>query len=63
MTSGVVGYVMVVTGIGPTAETAQAAAYDRVRNVVVPKMRYRIDIGDRFIREDRAELRRLRLLD
>ena len=62
VTSGVAGYVMLVTGCGSSVEDAQADAYRRVRNVVVPKMRYRIDIGDRFLRTDRRALQRLGLL-
>jgi phosphoribosylamine--glycine ligase len=52
-TAGTSGYVMIVTGTGVSPEDAQAAAYRRVRNVVIPKLRYRIDIADRFIAEDR----------
>ena len=59
ITSGSLGYVMVVTGIGDKVETAQAAAYALVRQVVIPNMRYRIDIGDKLIRQDLARLRLL----
>lgn len=62
VTSGSAGYTMVVTGTGERVEDAQADAYGRVRNVVVPKMRYRIDIGDRFLRGEWDRLRRLGLL-
>jgi phosphoribosylamine---glycine ligase len=63
VTSGSLGYVMVVTGCGADAAAAQQAAYGLVRKVVVPKMRYRTDIGDRFLRHDQAALRALGYLD
>jgi len=53
------GYVMVVTGCGPTAEEAIDDAYGRLRKVHVPNGRYRNDIGQRFLTEDRERLRRL----
>ncbi len=46
VTSGSLGYIMVVTGRGARIEDAQADAYHRVRNVVIPNMRYRNDIGE-----------------
>ncbi len=53
------GYVLVVTGAGPTVEAAQAAARRRARNVILPEGRWREDIGARFIERDRARLRQL----
>jgi phosphoribosylamine--glycine ligase len=50
------GYVMVVTGTGETVEAAQAAAAGRARNVIIPDMRWRGDIGARFLAQDRARL-------
>lgn len=57
LTAGALGYVLVATGIGIDVPTAQQAAYARVRQVVVPNMRYRIDIGDRWITHDAAAMR------
>jgi phosphoribosylamine--glycine ligase len=57
VTAGSVGYAMVVTGAGPTPEAARRRAYATVRKVVIPNVRYRLDIGERFIREDAALLR------
>ena len=58
ITAGMIGYIMVVTGTGDTVQSAQRTAYDRVRKVVIPNMRYRNDIGARF-EESCATLRRL----
>jgi phosphoribosylamine--glycine ligase len=57
VTSGSVGYVMVVTGCGATPADARAAAYRRIAGVCVPNGRYRRDIGERFIDHDAARLR------
>ena len=59
VTSDGVGYVMVATGAGPGAEEAQRAAYEVAGRVVIPNLRYRTDIGTRFIERDRAEMVRL----
>jgi len=50
------GHAMIVTGIGPTVPAAQAAARRRAANVVAPELRYRTDIGDRFLAADAARL-------
>jgi phosphoribosylamine--glycine ligase len=39
--------------------SARQAAYSTAVKVVVPNVRYRNDIGERFLREDRATLERL----
>ena len=62
-TAGMIGYVMVVTGLGTTVEEARDAAYDRVQKVVIPNGRYRNDIGERFIREDHAMMKELGWLE
>jgi phosphoribosylamine--glycine ligase len=56
VTAGQVGYLMVVTGRGATVREARDAAYARVNKVYVPNLRYRNDIGERFMREDHARL-------
>ena len=53
------GRAMVVTGTGATVEEAQAAARARARNVIAPDLRWRADIGDRFLLGDGVRLRAL----
>jgi len=45
------GYALVVTGSGSTVEDARKETYNRVRNVIVPNMFYRTDIGERWHRD------------
>jgi len=61
VTAGMIGYIMVVTGIADSIEAARKAAYARVRKVVIPNSRYRNDIGVRLIEHDLDEMRRLGL--
>ena len=56
VTSGSIGYVMVVTGIGDSIRDAQRAAYSIIENVVVVNGRYRNDIGEKLIRQDLSSL-------
>ena len=57
--AGSLGYLMVATGAGRDARTARESALATAATVVVPNLRYRMDIGERFLREDRARLERL----
>jgi phosphoribosylamine--glycine ligase len=59
VTSGQVGYVGVVTGIGETPESAITEVYRRTGRVLIPTLRYRNDIGKRLVEQDRATLERL----
>ncbi len=45
------GYALVVTGSGATVEDARKETYNRVRNVIIPNMFYRTDIGERWHRD------------
>jgi phosphoribosylamine--glycine ligase len=58
-TAGMIGYTMVVTGLGSTVEGARREAYARVDKVVIPNVRYRNDIGARLIERDIKRLREL----
>lgn len=53
-TTGGLGSLMAVTGTGSTVEESRAAAYRRCANIVVPGLRYRNDIGTRFLQRDRS---------
>lgn len=46
------GYVLHATGRGPTVEEARRQAYCLLERIVVPRMYYREDIGQRFIERD-----------
>ncbi len=51
------GFVLHVTGHGDTVEKARQAAYQRISNIVIPRMYYRTDIGEKFLHEDEEKLR------
>jgi len=55
--SGLIGSILVVTGLGVDAAQARADAYGRVDRVVIPNVRYRDDIGLRFIDRDQHMMR------
>jgi phosphoribosylamine--glycine ligase len=57
ITSGVIGYTGVATGVGDSVEAAQAQAYAVARQVFVPNLRYRTDIGASFLARGQAALR------
>ncbi|MCX6708776.1 MAG: hypothetical protein NTW67_03990, partial [Candidatus Woesearchaeota archaeon] len=46
--AGYSGYALVVTGSGITMEKARNQAYERVRNIMLPNVFYRTDIGVRW---------------
>ncbi|HNZ86758.1 MAG TPA: phosphoribosylglycinamide synthetase C domain-containing protein [bacterium] len=45
------GVVLTITGSGPSMKQAQAQAYNRVDNILIPNMYYRKDIGDRWFED------------
>ena len=46
--AGTSGYALIVTGSGSTMGDARKMAYNRVKNVMLPNMFYRTDIGTRW---------------
>lgn len=46
--TGTSGVVLIVVGTGPTMRQAQTQAYNRIKNIMIPNMYYRTDIGDRW---------------
>ena len=49
--AGTSGVVLVVCGLGSTMRQAQAQAYTRIRNIMIPDMYYRDDIGERWFED------------
>ncbi|MBI2597993.1 MAG: hypothetical protein HYW50_02250 [Candidatus Diapherotrites archaeon] len=45
------GVVLIVCGSGPTMKQAQNQAYARIKNIIIPHMYYRTDIGDRWFED------------
>jgi len=56
LVTGTSGVVLIVCGAGSSMKQAQRQAYNRVRNVMIPNMYYREDIGDRWLEEDSDRL-------
>mgnify|MGYP000972404364 FL=1 len=46
--AGSAGVALIICGTGTTMHQAQAQAYNRVNNVIIPSMYYRTDIGNRW---------------
>lgn len=49
--TGQEGSVLIVTGCGQTMRQAQQQAYTRIKNINIPHMYYRDDIGDRWFED------------
>ena len=49
--AGSSGYALIITGSGQTVEDARRETYNRVRNVIIPNLFYRTDIGGRWYRD------------
>ena len=47
--AGMSGYGVVLTGSGSTVEEARHQAYARLKNITVPNMFYRTDIGEKWV--------------
>jgi phosphoribosylamine---glycine ligase len=48
LVAGTSGVVLVVVGLGLTMKQAQQQVYARIKNILIPNMYYRDDIGDRW---------------
>src|SRR3989339_413679 len=48
LVSGTSGVVLIVCGTGQTMKQAQKQVYSRIKNITIPNMYYRTDIGDRW---------------
>jgi phosphoribosylamine--glycine ligase len=51
------GYTLYVTGFGKTVEEARTQAYALIDKLIIPKMFYRTDIGEKFMNRDERRLR------
>ncbi|MBI4044942.1 MAG: phosphoribosylamine--glycine ligase [Candidatus Diapherotrites archaeon] len=51
LVTGTSGVVLIVCGSGQTMKQAQAQAYNRIKNINIPHMYYRTDIGDRWFED------------
>lgn len=51
LVTGVSGVVLIVCGVGQTMKQAQSQAYSRIKNILIPNMYYRTDIGDRWFED------------
>ena len=49
--AGTSGVILVVVGLGATMRAAQSQAYGRIKNIMIPNMYYRTDIGDRWLED------------
>lgn len=54
--AGESGYAIIVTGFGSTMDEARKSAYKKIKNILIPNMFYRTDIGVRwFTDSDRLQ--------
>jgi phosphoribosylamine---glycine ligase len=51
LVAGTSGVILTVVGTGQTMKQAQAQVYSRIKNVMIPNMYYRTDIGDRWVED------------
>jgi len=49
--AGTSGVVLIVCGTGQTMKQAQVQVYSRIKNILIPNMYYRTDIGDRWVED------------
>ena len=51
LVAGTSGVVLIVVGTGQTMKQTQAQVYSRIKNILIPNMYYRTDIGDRWVED------------
>ncbi len=51
MITGAAGVALIVCGNGPTMAQAQKQVYTRIKNILIPHMYYRTDIGNRWLED------------
>jgi phosphoribosylamine--glycine ligase len=51
LVAGTSGVILIVIGMGPTMRQAQSQVYSRIKNVLIPNMYYRTEIGDRWVED------------
>jgi phosphoribosylamine--glycine ligase len=56
--SDIRGYALYVTDVKPTIKKAQESVYGMIKNIYIPKMFYRNDIGDSFAKENQSKLKK-----
>jgi len=49
--AGTSGVVLIVVGTGQTMRQTQSQVYSRIKNILIPNMYYRTDIGDRWVED------------
>ena len=49
--AGESGYALVITGSGTTVDDARKQAYNRVKNIMLQNMFYRVDIGAKWVND------------
>ncbi len=51
LVTGTSGVALIVCGTGQTMKQAQSQAYSRIKNIIIPHMYYRDDIGERWFED------------
>src|SRR6201987_6030172 len=51
LVAGTSGVVLIVVGLGTIMKQAQTQVYSRIKNILIPNMYYRTDIGDRWVED------------
>jgi len=49
--TGSSGVILIVVGTGQTMKQAQGQVHARIKNILIPNMYYRNDIGDRWFED------------